>query len=123
MAAWCTKHRSRRRMWGRSAGAWRGTPNCARSRRPMRRNGIVLSRSAVELEADLTNAASVDEARKPTLAEAVYRSIKRDIFDYRLLPGDRFTEGEVAARLNVSRTPVREGLQRLEKEGYLHVHF
>jgi DNA-binding GntR family transcriptional regulator len=64
-----------------------------------------------------------EEARKPSLAEAVYQRIKRDIFDFRLLPGDRFTEGEVAARLNVSRTPVREGLQRLEKEGYLQVHF
>ena len=66
---------------------------------------------------------AVDETRKPSLAEGVYQSIKQDIFDFRLLPGDRFTEGQVASRLNVSRTPVREGLQRLEKEGYLHVHF
>jgi DNA-binding GntR family transcriptional regulator len=66
---------------------------------------------------------AAEEARKPSLAEAVYLRIKQDIFDFRLLPGDRFTEGEVAARLNVSRTPVREGLQRLEKEGYLRVHF
>ena len=64
-----------------------------------------------------------EEVRKPSLAEAVYLRIKQDIFDFRLLPGDRFTEGEVAARLKVSRTPVREGLQRLEKEGYLRVHF
>jgi len=65
----------------------------------------------------------VEEARKPSLAELVYLRIKQDIFDFRLLPGDRFTEGEVAVRLKVSRTPVREGLQRLEKEGYLRVHF
>ena len=66
---------------------------------------------------------AADETRKPSLAENVYHSIKQDIFDFRLLPGDRFTEGQVASRLNVSRTPVREGLQRLEKEGYLQVHF
>lgn len=57
------------------------------------------------------------------LSDAVYLAIKQDIFDYRLLPGDRFTEGEVAARLKVSRTPVRDALKRLDKEGYLRVHF
>lgn len=57
------------------------------------------------------------------LSDSVYLAIKQDIFDYRLLPGDRFTEGEVAARLKVSRTPVRDALKRLDKEGYLRVHF
>lgn len=57
------------------------------------------------------------------LSDAVYLAIKQDIYDYRLLPGDRFTEGEVAARLKVSRTPVRDALKRLDKEGYLRVHF
>ena len=61
--------------------------------------------------------------RKPSLAEGVYLRVKQDIFDFRLLPGDRFSEGQIAARLNVSRTPVREALQRLQKEGYLKVHF
>jgi DNA-binding GntR family transcriptional regulator len=61
--------------------------------------------------------------RKPSLAESVYQRLKQDIFDFRLLPGDRFTEGEVAESLHVSRTPVREALQRLEKEGYVRVHF
>lgn len=63
------------------------------------------------------------EKRKPSLAESVYLGIKQDIFDFRLLPGDRFTENEVAGRLNVSRTPAREALYRLEREGYLQVHF
>jgi DNA-binding GntR family transcriptional regulator len=61
--------------------------------------------------------------RRPSLAQAVYQRLKQDIFDFRLLPGDRFTEGEVAETLHVSRTPVREALQRLEKEGYVRVHF
>lgn len=57
------------------------------------------------------------------LAEQVYLQLKADLFDFRLLPGDRFTEQEQAERLNVSRTPVREALFRLEREGYVQVHF
>lgn len=56
-----------------------------------------------------------------TLADTAYSSLKRDILDFRLAPGDRFTETEIAERLQVSRTPVREALFRLEREGYLEV--
>ncbi len=35
-------------------------------------------------------------------------------------PGDRLVESELAERLGVSRTPVREALQRLETQGILH---
>ncbi|GAA4334987.1 GntR family transcriptional regulator [Pigmentiphaga soli] len=58
-----------------------------------------------------------------TLANSVYVQLKRDIFDFRLVPGDRFSETEIAERLRVSRTPVREALYRLQHEGYLEVHF
>ncbi len=63
------------------------------------------------------------ERRPPSRAEEVYRQLRRDIFEFRLLPGDRFTENEVALRLEVSRTPVREALYRLQKEGHLQVYF
>jgi DNA-binding GntR family transcriptional regulator len=53
--------------------------------------------------------------------EAVYRQLKTDIFEFRLLPGARFSENEVAARARVSRTPVREALLRLQREGFLDV--
>src|SRR6185503_11393560 len=56
-----------------------------------------------------------------SLATGVYERIKAEIFDFCLLPGDRFTESEVAARVGVSRTPVREALYRLEREGYIDV--
>jgi DNA-binding GntR family transcriptional regulator len=62
-------------------------------------------------------------SRRQSLGEGVYLQLKQDIFDFRLLPGDHFTEGEIAERLKVSRTPVREALFRLEKEGYLQVHY
>ena len=41
--------------------------------------------------------------------------------DFRLVPGDRFSELEVGRRLGVSRTPVREALFRLRNEGMLEV--
>lgn len=63
--------------------------------------------------------AAIDMPR--TLADTAYASLKRDILDFRLAPGDRFTETEIADRLQVSRTPVREALFRLEREGYLEV--
>ena len=57
------------------------------------------------------------------LAEKVYRQLKEDIFDFRMLPGDRFSESEVAERMQDSRTPVREALYRLERDGYVQVYF
>jgi DNA-binding GntR family transcriptional regulator len=60
--------------------------------------------------------------KSSSLAESVYEQLKSDIFEFRLLPGSRFSENEVARRARVSRTPVREALFRLEREGYLQVH-
>ena len=57
------------------------------------------------------------------LAEQVYARLKGDIFDFRLLPGERFTETAMAALYQVSRTPMRDALYRLQREGYLDVEF
>jgi len=57
------------------------------------------------------------------LSESVYERVKSDIFDFRLRPGDRLTETELAESLKVSRTPVRQALHRLEQEGYLQLAF
>jgi DNA-binding GntR family transcriptional regulator len=64
----------------------------------------------------------VKKASGDKLAGSVYQQIKSDIFDFRLMPGTRFSENEMARRARVSRTPVREALFRLEREGYLQVH-
>ncbi|MEJ5178433.1 GntR family transcriptional regulator [Erwinia sp. MYb416] len=61
--------------------------------------------------------------RPEALADRVYHQLKNDIFDFRLMPGDRFSESEVAERMDVSRTPVRQALFRLEREGYVEVWF
>lgn len=57
------------------------------------------------------------------LAMHIYTQLKADIFDFRLLPGDKFSEGDIAARMQVSRTPVRQALFWLQREGYVDVHF
>ncbi|HMN83035.1 MAG TPA: GntR family transcriptional regulator [Burkholderiaceae bacterium] len=79
------------------------------------------------MKIDLSQAA--DRARpskrvsSENLAARVFAQIKQDIFDFRLLPGDRFTEGEIAERMQVSRTPVREALYQLEREAHVEVLF
>jgi DNA-binding GntR family transcriptional regulator len=61
--------------------------------------------------------------RELTRAESAYRRIKAAVFDFVLLPGEGFTESDIAERLGMSRTPVREALFRLELEGYVQVAF
>jgi DNA-binding GntR family transcriptional regulator len=56
-------------------------------------------------------------------ADQVYEQLKHDIADFKLVPGDRFTENELSERLGVSRTPVRQALFRLQQEGYVEVLF
>jgi len=56
-----------------------------------------------------------------SLAEQIYAQIKAELHDFKLVPGDRFSEAELGERLGVSRTPVREALFRLRNEGFLGV--
>lgn len=54
-------------------------------------------------------------------ADGVYIQLKKDISEFRMVPGDRFSENEVCDRLSVSRTPVRQALTRLQQEGIVEV--
>lgn len=54
---------------------------------------------------------------KRSLSNFVYESVKRMIVKGELPPGSRLVESRVALQLGMSRTPVREAFQRLEKEG------
>ncbi len=56
-------------------------------------------------------------------ADEVYEQLKQDVADFKLVPGDRFTETEISERLGVSRTPVRQALFRLQQEGFVEVLF
>jgi len=65
--------------------------------------------------------ALVDEIalRTRSRAEFVYESLREAISDGRIGAGERVREEEVARNLGVSRTPVREALQRLQQRGLL----
>ena len=56
-------------------------------------------------------------------ADEVYEQLKRDVSEFKLVPGDRFTETEISERLGVSRTPMRQALFRLQQEGFVEVLF
>jgi DNA-binding GntR family transcriptional regulator len=51
-----------------------------------------------------------------SLAARAYEAIKGDIVSARLAPGAPIFEEELARRLRMSRTPVREAVKRLENE-------
>lgn len=60
--------------------------------------------------------------RKQLLAEGLFQLIGGRIVDGILAPGTRIRDSELAAELNVSRTPVREALQRLERIGLVTMY-
>ena len=57
--------------------------------------------------------------RTRSRADLVYESLRDAISDGRIAAGERVREEEVARNLGVSRTPVREALQRLQQRGLL----
>jgi len=54
-----------------------------------------------------------------TVAEHVYRALKRDIIMLRHRPGASLTESDLASLYGSSRVPVRESCRRLQQEGLL----
>ena len=56
-----------------------------------------------------------------TLAEQAYAKLKRDIVGCRHRPGSLINEGELAALYGMSKTPIREALSLLEREGFIQV--
>ena len=57
-----------------------------------------------------------------TLVEEVYDRILDAVCDGALPPGQRITQDELAARLQVSRQPVMAALARLHQQGFLVEH-
>ena len=55
------------------------------------------------------------------LREIVYEELKRQILIGEILPGTRMMEVDLADEMGVSRTPVREAIRKLEKEGLVTI--
>jgi DNA-binding GntR family transcriptional regulator len=61
------------------------------------------------------------ETNKITRVDDAYTRLKDEIRTNRMPPGFQATEPEIALRLGMSRTPVREALIRLESEGLVEL--
>ena len=66
---------------------------------------------------DLRNLGSVPARR--SLGHHVYEKLKQAIIRGDLAPGSRVVESQVATAMDISRTPVREAIHKLEREGLL----
>ncbi|HEY7086101.1 MAG TPA: GntR family transcriptional regulator [Hyphomicrobiaceae bacterium] len=56
-----------------------------------------------------------------TLTEQAYRQLEEQIVTLRLKPGEFLSEHVLAANLSIGRTPIREALQRLAREGLVTI--
>ncbi|HCT76328.1 MAG TPA: GntR family transcriptional regulator [Micromonosporaceae bacterium] len=65
----------------------------------------------------MTSAVSVGRLRRSTLGDDVYDALTTLIMEHTLAPGDRVNIDALARQLEVSATPVREALARLESDG------
>jgi DNA-binding GntR family transcriptional regulator len=94
----------------------------APERHPWNRScGIQLTSKVVPLTARKLTAITADELRNRSRSEFVYASLRDAIWEGRFTRGERIPEEEIARSLGVSRTPVREALQRLQERGMLTV--
>ena len=59
------------------------------------------------------------EGRYRNREEMVYESLKQDILDLELKPGQLLKETELCQRFGVSRTPVRDALRMLQEQGFV----
>jgi DNA-binding GntR family transcriptional regulator len=58
-------------------------------------------------------------SKAPRYRETIYAAVKEAILSGQLIPNQPLVEEQLAATLNVSRTPVREALALLEHEGFI----
>jgi DNA-binding GntR family transcriptional regulator len=57
----------------------------------------------------------------PSLADRAYVTLREEIITAEVAPGTLLREDELTARLGLGRTPVREAIQRLRREGYVTI--
>jgi DNA-binding GntR family transcriptional regulator len=61
----------------------------------------------------------LDRPNRNALQERSYKLLKRKILEGAIKPGQRLSEPELAAMLGVSRSPIREAVLRLERDGFI----
>lgn len=61
----------------------------------------------------------LEPPQQVSLGDQIYQSLRHALLHGELSPGTRMVESAIAEQLGVSRTPVREALNRLTVEGWL----
>jgi len=59
--------------------------------------------------------------RRETLTEQAYRQLEEQVVTLQLKPGEFVSEHALAENLRIGRTPIREALQRLAREGLVKI--
>ncbi len=62
-----------------------------------------------------------DLVNQPSLKQLVYDMLHNMIIRGELKPGERITEDELSQSMNISRAPIREGLNMLERDGFVEI--
>jgi DNA-binding GntR family transcriptional regulator len=59
----------------------------------------------------------LEPVKRQTLEESVYETVRNGIISGELRPGDPLVEAQLSADMGISKTPVREALIRLTRDG------
>lgn len=80
-----------------------------------------LSKEAISFSRRERGFMPVQVGVKTSVQDSVYQVLKDGIMTMKLVPGTAMSTKEMAERLNVSRTPVREAFIRLHEEGLVEI--
>jgi DNA-binding GntR family transcriptional regulator len=87
---------------------------------PAQRNAKHVTHEHEAEPAVRAGSAGPDPQRRPAdSTERAYRTIRRLVVDFQLRPNERINEVQLARECALSRSPVREALNRLATEGFL----
>ncbi len=68
------------------------------------------------------NTALMQQETDIPLRDSVYYTLRKNILSGELKPGEHLTEIRLGRMLGTSRTPIREAIRRLEKEGLVTIY-
>lgn len=74
------------------------------------------------LAQEINNLQDSAHKRQPAKSEQIYESLRRSIVRLDMPPGSAIQEKDLCASFDVSRTPVREALQRLAEEDLVNIY-
>jgi DNA-binding GntR family transcriptional regulator len=63
----------------------------------------------------------LNKIRRERVGDVVYQMLRQSILDQTFSPGDRLQLDELAAKLDVSATPVKDAINRLAAEGLIEI--